>query len=258
VTSAPSVSDHRLAEVADRIWVGSFDGNNATVVAGGAGLLLVDALGSHQAADELVEQVRRLGRGDVLAVALTHGHDDHVTGLPVVRAAWPGCEVHAHEEAGVAGADRPFSSVGVVALGDRVAELVHAGRAHSASDTVVRVPDADVLAAGDLVSRAGPDYGEDCYPLDWPATLDLAVGMLTSRSLVVPGHGALLDRPAAQEQRADAGTVAETIFDLAARSVAEEEALDSVEWPWPAERLRFAVPRGYAMVPRTERRLPLV
>ena len=36
-------------------------------------------------------------------------------------------------------------------LGDRYVELVHTGRGHTAGDVVVRVPDADVLVAGDLL-----------------------------------------------------------------------------------------------------------
>jgi glyoxylase-like metal-dependent hydrolase (beta-lactamase superfamily II) len=252
------VSEHRLTEVADRVWVGSYAGSNAAVVAGEAGLLVLDALGSTAAAEALVREVRRLGRGDVVAVALTHGHDEHVAGLPVLRAAWPGCPVHGHEDTGVPEVDRPFSSVGVVDLGDRVVELVHPGRAHTASDTVARVPDADLIVAGDLVSETVPDYDEECFPLDWPATLDFVVGLLSPASVVVPGHGGLLDQPATVEQRGDVGTVAETLFDLAARSVPEDQALRSGQWPWPVERLGTAVRRGYAQVPRTERRLPLV
>jgi hypothetical protein len=76
--------------------------------------------------------------------------------------------------------------------------------------------------------------------------------------VVVPGHGDLVDQPFVQDQRSDVGTVAETVFDLASRSVPLEEALRHQEWPWPAEHLEHAVRRGYDHVPRTARRLPLV
>jgi hypothetical protein len=84
------------------------------------------------------------------------------------------------------------------------------------------------------------------------------VGLLTTASVVVPGHGDLVDQPFVQDQRSDVGTVAETIFDLASRSVPLEEALRHAEWPWPADALEQAVRRGYDHVPRTARRLPLV
>jgi glyoxylase-like metal-dependent hydrolase (beta-lactamase superfamily II) len=167
--------------------------------------------------------------------------------------------VLAHEEAGTV-ADRTFSSVGVVDLGDRAVELVHAGRAHSPGDALVHVPDAGVLVVGDVASWAGPRYAEDSFPLDWPAALDLAVGLVTEGSVVVPGHGALMDQAALQQLRADTGAVAEALFDLAARSVPETQAVAGLEWPtsWTPERREAAVRRGYAHVPRTARRLPLV
>ena len=160
-------------------------------------------------------------------------------------------------------ADHTFTSVAVVDLGDRVVELVHPGRGHTAGDLVVRVPDADVLVAGDLVEEAGPPaYGADCFPLDWPAALDLVVGLLTPASVVVPGHGSPVDQRFVTEQRGDVGAVAEAIFDLASRSVPLEQALTDglrdTAWPFPADRLREAVRRGYEQVPRTARRLPLV
>jgi glyoxylase-like metal-dependent hydrolase (beta-lactamase superfamily II) len=255
MTPDPLVPGPRLTEVADRVWVAALDGRNATVVAGADGLLLVDAPGAG-----LVEEVRRIGRGDVVTVALTDGHPDRRTGLEAVREAWPACTVHAHEDAGVADADRPFSSVGVVELGDRVVELVHPGRGHCAGDLVARVADADVLVVGDLAGPDGAPYGEDGFPLEWPAALDVGVGLLTGGSVVVPGRGRLLDQPALQDQRADVGTVAESLFDLAARSVPEDEAVETLREAvgWPVDLLRHAVRRARSQVPRTARRLPLV
>ena len=57
--------------------------------------------------------------------------------------------------------DQTFSSVTTIDLGDRAVELVHPGRGHTDGDLVVRLDDADVLLAGDLVdgvveALAGP------------------------------------------------------------------------------------------------------
>jgi hypothetical protein len=41
-----------------------------------------------------------------------------------------------------------------VDLGDRAVEVLHPGRGHTAGDAVVRVPDSDVLFAGDLVEES--------------------------------------------------------------------------------------------------------
>jgi hypothetical protein len=107
--------------------------------------------------------------------------------------------------------------------------------------------------------RSGvPGFGDDCYPMDWPATLDLVVGLLGTGSLVVPGHGNPVGRDFVEEQRAALGVVAETIRDLATRGVPVDEALEAADWPYPREELRHAVRRGYAHLPRATRSLPLI
>ena len=103
------------------------------------------------------------------------------------------------------GARRSTSATGCV-------ELVHPGRGHTGGDLVVRVADADVLLAGDLVEQsAPPSYGADCFPLEWPGALDLVVGMLTPAPSSSPATATPVDERFVQDQRADVGTVAETV-----------------------------------------------
>lgn len=281
-----------FTEVAPRVWVARhewFD-VNVTVVGGERGALVVDTHGSELAAREVVEGARHvLGDRPVAAVVNTHEHFDHTFGNVVFRQEWPGAELHATEWAAahtvasgerikglylteidephrdevlatrILAADWTFSSARVLDLGDRQVELVHPGRSHTAGDLVVRVPDADVLLAGDLVEESGPpSYGEDCFPFDWPSSLDLVLGLLTGASVVVPGHGAPVGRTFVQDQRADIGVVAETIRDLAGRGVPLDEALSGAEWPFPAAGLTDAVRLGYHQLPRGGRRLPLL
>ena len=133
--------------------------------------------------------------------------------------------------------ERTFSSAISLDLGDRLVELVHPGRGHTGGDLVVRVPDADVLLAGDLVEQTDtgnvPAFGTDCYPMEWPLTLDVVLGLTTAQSVVVPGHGAVVDRDFVEEQRNAIGIVAETIRDLATRGVPVDDALGAAEWPYP-------------------------
>ena len=146
-----------------------------------------------------------------------------------------------------------------VDLGDRQVELIHPGRGHTAGDLVVRVPDADVLAAGDLVEQSDPPFiGGDSWPFEWPTTMDLVLGFLGDATVVVPGHGKLVDKEFVQDQRTELGVIAETIRDLAGRGVPLEAALATGEWPWPTPSLEHAVRVGYEQLPRSQKRLPLI
>jgi glyoxylase-like metal-dependent hydrolase (beta-lactamase superfamily II) len=284
-----------FTEVADRIWVARYDwfDVNVTLVGGDRGLLVVDTHASGPAARGVIDDVRRLGVGEVVGLVNTHEHFDHTFGNAEFRAAYGELPIHAHEIAAertvsagerikglyddepddphreevqateIVAADHTFSSAVALDLGDRMVELVHPGRGHTSGDLVVRVPDADVMLAGDLVEEstlrnAVPGFGDDCYPMDWPLSLDIVLGLTTSSSIVVPGHGAPVDRDFVEEQRNAIGIVAETIRDLAGRGVPESQALDAAEWPYPREELASAVRRGYEQLPRSQKRLPLI
>ena len=95
------------------------------------------------------------------------------------------------------------------------------------------------------------------WPLEWPTTLDLVLGLMTDATVVVPGHGKVVDKDFVQDQRIELGVIAETIRDLAARGVPVDQALATGEWPWERERLESAVRKGYEQLPRGHRQLPL-
>ena len=277
-----------FTEVADRIWVArlAWMDVNVTLVEGDRGLLVVDTLGSERAARALLDDMRAVSSRDVVAVVNTHAHFDHTFGNAALRDTWPeallvaqetaaedtvptgerakqdyAADPHAEEitESRVLPADTTFVSVRALDLGDRYVELVHPGRGHTGGDLVVVVPDADVVVAGDLVEESGPPaYGPDCFPLEWPGSVETLIGMLTPRTLVVPGHGTVVDEAFVREQHHGLASVAETIAAAAGRSVGVEATMEGGDWPFPREGLRHAVERGLAQVPRTERRLPLV
>lgn len=276
-------------ELADRVWVARHEylDVNVTAIRGERGVLLVDSLWSQRSGLALREAASALG--EVVAVVNTHHHFDHVLG----NGAFADVGVLAHENAArnleahvadikaacaadptepygedivatpvVVPADT-FSSARVIDLGDRTVEVLHPGRGHTDGDVVVRVPDADVLLAGDLVEEstsrhAVPGFGGDCFPLEWPTSLDLVLQLVGAGTVVVPGHGWAVDRDFVSEQRAAIGVVAETIRDLASRGVPLDQALTAAEWPYPAESLVDAVRRGYEHLPRSQKRLPLI
>jgi len=262
---------------------------NITLVGGSDGLLMVDTHGSADAARVVADDVRRLGAGPLTGIVNTHEHWDHHFGnatmveefgeMPIHATEW--ARDHIEESAARTFAqyepatDHPrreeilattlhlpthtFSSAVQLDLGDRGVELIHPGRGHTAGDLVVRVPDADVLLMGDLVEESDPPFiGDDSWPLEWPTTLDLVIGLMTDATVVVPGHGKVVDQEFVQDQRVELGVIAETIRDLASRGVPQSEALAEGEWPWDRELLESAVRLGYEHLPRSQKRLPLI
>lgn len=291
-----------FTEIADRVWVARYPwfDVNVGLVAGERGLVVIDTNASTALGEGVLAAVRRVSGAPLLAAVNTHHHFDHTFGNTALAAA--GAELVAHEaaaaelpghaaatkaeaaaelagpEGGAAGLTdliatevavptRTFSSALVLDLGDRVLELVHPGRGHTAGDIVVRVAGndhgADVLFAGDLVEEsvarsAVPGFGPDCFPMDWPTSLDLVLALTGAGTAIVPGHGDVVDADFVHEQRAAIGIVAETIRDLAGRGVPVSEALEAGDWPYPREDMADAVRRGYEQLPRVRRQLPLI
>ena len=284
-------SSPRFTEVAPRVWVAHYDWMhvNITLVGGSDGLLMVDTHGSAEAARAVADDVRRLGAGPspgsstptstgttTSATRRWSSSSASCRSTPpsgratTSRSRRPGPSSttrrpsdHPRREEILATTlhlpTHTFSSAVQLDLGDRAVELIHPGRGHTAGDLVVRVPDADVLLGGDLVEESDPPFiGDDSWPLEWPTTLDLVIGLMTDATVVVPGHGKVVDKDFVQDQRAEIGVIAETIRDLASRGVPQSQALAEGEWPWDPALLESAVRLGYEHLPRSQKRLPLV
>jgi len=274
----PVSSDDTYAEwleVGDRCFVRRYEylDVSCSLVLGEVGALVVDTRASLEQGRELAEQVRELTTLPVSAVVNTHVHFDHLfgngafAGVPVIAHESVPVELPAHgariqrayetelddpdREATLATVvvppDVTFSSVWAVDLGDRHVELAHLGRGHTAGDIVVRVPDADVVCAGDLVEEsAHPSYGSDCYPLEWASTLESVSELLGPTTVIVPGHGRAVDKEFVLQQRLDVVDVAEQIREFAAAGASVDDAVRRGSWPYPRDDLRDAVTRGFA------------
>ncbi len=267
-----------FSEVADRVWVARYEwaDANVTAISGRRGLVVVDTHGSTVAGRIVLDDLGRLGVGRVAHVVNSHWHWDHTFGNAAFREAIRDVPIHAHEEAAlwlsersdrikqlyadstddhrdeiaateVVIPDQTFSDMHVVDLGDRIIELVFLGRGHTSGDIVVRVPDADAVIVGDLVEEsAKPWIGMDSWPLEWPATLDALLELVTERTLVIPGHGIAVDRTYVQTQRDEISEIVEMVRNLASLGVPIERAAAQGQWPWEVDdRIHNAVTRGY-------------
>jgi glyoxylase-like metal-dependent hydrolase (beta-lactamase superfamily II) len=74
-------------------------------------------------------------------------------------------------------------------LGGRRVTLFHFGPGNTKGDAVMWVPDADLLASGDLIVAPVP-YGFGSYPTGWVAALGRIEAL--KPALIVPGHGPVM------------------------------------------------------------------
>lgn len=256
--------EHGWTEVADGVLHRRYQpwDVNVCVVRGGEGLLLVDTRASPAQADTLRRDLAALGAGRVTRVVNTHAHFDHTfgnqrfAGLPILGHH----RLAAHLEREQAEGDpvtglvltpptRPVGDLHVLDLGDRGAVLRFLGRGHTDHDLLVHVPEAGAWLVGDVVEESGPPaYGDDAFPLDWPATTAALLALLGSGDTVVPGHGDPVGRDFVATQHAGLAAVADLVRDLHASGVPEPEALAAggTRWPFPPEGLAAAVRRSYA------------
>ncbi|WFE27926.1 MBL fold metallo-hydrolase [Solwaraspora sp. WMMD791] len=266
-----------LVEVGDRVYVLRRErlDVNSTLIVGGAAAVIVDTGSTPAEAAALVTAARRVT--DLpWSVVNTHHHFDHCFGNEVV-AGDPPAPVWAHQEAArllrrpvevvrdeayremadddprlaaqlrdvvVRPPDRTVTRSATLDLGDRVVELWHPGRGHTIGDLVVRVVDADLLVAGDLVEQGAPPSFDDGYPLEWPDTLAAVLRRLGPSSVVVPGHGACVDTGFVRAQHAELVALEWLIRDGHADGAPVDRV--AAQAPFDVATATVAVTRGYA------------
>jgi len=219
------------------------------LVAGSSGALVIDTGSTPDQGAAIRRAAEEVAGVPVVAVAITHAHDDHIGGLTAFD------DVPSYGHAGVPAVSVPFALARTVDLGGRRVELVYFGPAHTAGDIVAIVPDADVVFAGDLIETSGPPSFEPDSSLDgWPQALDGILGLLREHTIVVPGHGEPVDRVEAFEQRAHIAALVPTARWLASRGLAQADALTATEWPFPADVIEPLLPRLWATAGDTSRR----
>ncbi|MDH3500449.1 MAG: MBL fold metallo-hydrolase [Acidimicrobiia bacterium] len=250
-------------EVGDRVFrrrYASLD-LNIGVIMGEAGIAIVDTRASHRQADELRAELAQLTTSPIVAVINTHYHWDHVWGnarfpaVPIwghVRCkeflesdgnqmiddalGWMPKEHHDEIRAVVTTPPtHVFEAVARLDLGDREIWLSYHGRAHTDSDIVIRVPDAEVTFLGDLIEEGAPPQFGSSFPLDWPPTIQ-AIERNLART-IVPGHGDVVDAAFVAAQREELAAVAAA---LAGHGAARDEAPAG---PYPERFMRQAFNR---------------
>lgn len=106
--------------------------------------------------------------------ALAHTIEDFEAGLPELRKASFDLP------------DLTFTDKLELHLGSRLVEVRAVGRANTAGDAIVWVPDARVVVTGDLVVHPTP-YATSAYPAAWAEAMQSLLGL--GADSIVPGHG---------------------------------------------------------------------
>ena len=209
---------------------GGYGWSNAGLIAGDGGSLLVDTLFDLPLTREMLAAMRPITDGAPITDAvITHSNGDHTHGnqlldgsVRIIAARGTAEEVahgmapemlamtqvadlgpvgtpYARERFGpfdfggitLRNADQTFDHDLSVNVAGRQVKLLDLGPAHTAADTVVHVPDAGVLFAGDLLFIG-------CTPIvwagpiaNWVAACDTMIAL--DAPTVVPGHGPITD-----------------------------------------------------------------
>lgn len=187
--------------------------SNAGFVVTGDGVVVFDALGTPALGEAFLARIRSVTREPVRIVVVSHYHADHFYGLQPFKAA--GAQVWAHRaaveylatdaprarleerrgslapwvtaQARVVPPDRVLDSDHAFRVGGVRFEAIAAGPAHTPEDLMLRVPDEDLLFAGDLMFAGRVPFVGDADSRGWLAALDRLVER--APGMVVGGHG---------------------------------------------------------------------
>ncbi len=193
---------------------------NTGVIIGDDGVMVIDTQATPVMAREVIKRIRRVTSKPIKYVVLSHYHAVRVLGAAAYKAEqiiasqatlelirergrqdmnseigrFPRLFRSVESIPGLTWPTLVFKDEMTVMMGSLEVRIVHAGRGHTAGDTIVWLPKQRVLFSGDLVEYNAGIYTGDAHLEDWPATLD-RLRKLKPRALV-PGRGPALTTPA--------------------------------------------------------------
>jgi glyoxylase-like metal-dependent hydrolase (beta-lactamase superfamily II) len=203
-----------FTEVGRDLWAFTAEGDpNSGVIIGDDSVMIVEAQATPRLAGKVIGCVREVTDKPISHVVLTHYHAVRVLGASAYGAdqiimsdtaramvAERGQEdwesefarfprlFEGHESIpGLTWPTTTFSDRMTVYLGSRKVEIRQIGRAHTAGDSVIWVPDEQVMFTGDIVEYHSACYCGDGHFGDWGATLD-RVKAYDPQS-IAPGRG---------------------------------------------------------------------
>ena len=192
---------------------------NSGIIVGDDSVMVIDAQATPTLARQVIQKVRSVTDKRISHLVLSHYHAVRVLGAAEYKASniimsskarsmvvergqedWDSefdrfpRLFKGHEEIpGLTWPTTTFDKKMSLFLGKRRVDLYFLGRAHTAGDIVIHVPDSNVLFTGDIVEYKSACYCGDAHLQDWPQTLG-KIAKFQAVSLV-PGRGDALTDP---------------------------------------------------------------
>ena len=192
---------------------------NSGIIVGDDSVMVIDAQATPTLARQVIQKVRSVTDKPISHLVLSHYHAVRVLGAAEYKASniimsskarsmvvergqedWDSefdrfpRLFKGHEEiSGLTWPTTTFDKKMSLFLGKRRVDLYFLGRAHTAGDIVIHVPDSNVLFTGDIVEYKSACYCGDAHLQEWPKTLG-KIAKFQAVSLV-PGRGDALTDP---------------------------------------------------------------
>jgi glyoxylase-like metal-dependent hydrolase (beta-lactamase superfamily II) len=166
-------------------------GNNTWLLDGQVATLIDAGTGERAHLDAIAAA---LGLRPLAQVLVTHGHPDHASGLPALRARWPSLEAWKFPSDGETGW-HALADGQVVLAGDRQLQVIHTP-GHARDHVCFWDAAAGDLYAGDMVAEGTTvmiPAGRGGNLRDYLASLDRMAALQPAR--ILPGHGPIVGRP---------------------------------------------------------------
>lgn len=245
-------------EIGDGLYAFTAEGDpNSGVIIGDDSVMIVEAQATPRLANKVIECVRAVTDKPISHVVLTHYHAVRVLGASAFGAQQiimgdtaramvveRGQEdwdsefqrfprlFEGHESIpGLTWPTTTFSEDMTVYLGNRQINLMHLGRAHTAGDIVIHVPDQNVMFTGDIVEDHSACYCGDGHFNEWGMTLDNIASF--DVDAIAPGRGgALIGKDAVERAIESTRDFVDSTYapaaKVAARNGSLKEAWDAV------------------------------
>jgi glyoxylase-like metal-dependent hydrolase (beta-lactamase superfamily II) len=220
--SAGDTAEKRITfeEIGPGLYAFTAEGDpNTGVIIGDESVMIIEAQATPRLARKVIDCVRSVTDKPISHLVLTHYHAVRVLGASAYGAreiimsdaaramvAERGQEdwesefarfprlFEGHEEIpGLTWPTTTFSEAMTVYLGNRRIDIFRPGRAHTAGDAAIWVPDCDVMFTGDIVEYHSACYCGDGYLTEWGDTLDVIASF--EPQAIAPGRGAALVGP---------------------------------------------------------------